>query len=308
MTILFFITFATVSTALLGVVWTVRDLNRARVQAARKRTDGSVETSSLNEPIALEHRAQPGTMDHDFLQLLARCGNVIDPPAALSIVVACGLVGCAFPLLAFESLLGGAAGLVIGMAAPLVVWSIQGRRRMATMKKALPETFDALADALRGGRSLQQAAQLIATDMTGPLAQEFEYCASQLALGHSPVAVLNRMVVRVPLAEFKMFAIAVSMHQQTGGNLSRLVGRLAHAIRERQEFEGHLNAATAGSRLSAIGLVIASFVGVVVLSLIDPEYIQRLLSYEHGPVLLVTACVLQVTGIVWLLRILRIKY
>ena len=308
MMILFFAIFATATTAALAAIWMARDLRNSRLQKIRQRIDGSLETSLHDEPIALERREQPGTLDHDFLQLLARCGNVIEPPTALTIIAACGLIGCAFPLLALESLIGGAAGLVIGVTLPLVWWSVQGRRRVAAMRKALPETFDTLADSLRGGRSLQQAAQMVATDMSGPLAQEFDYCASQLQLGHSPVAVLERMVVRVPLAEFKMFAIAVGMHQQTGGNLSRLTQRLAQAVRERQEFEGYLNAATAGGRLSAIGLVVASLVGVALLSWIDPEYIQRLIAYRFGPALLATACVLQTVGIVWLWRILRIKY
>jgi len=308
MMILFLATFATITTALLAVCWVVRDLRAARLQRIRQRNDGSYEASLLDEPIALERRERPGTLDYDLARLLARCGNAIETPTALTILAGCGLIGCAFPLLAFESLPGGAAGLVIGVALPLLWWTIQGRRRMAVMRKALPETFDALADALRGGRSLQQAAQMVAEDMTGPLAEEFDYCASQLRLGHAPVAVLERMVQRVPLAEFKMFAIAVAMHQQTGGNLSRLVERLAQAIRERQEFEGYLNAATAGSRLSAIGLIVASLIGVAVLSWIDPDYLQRLITYRFGPALLITAGVLQTIGIVWLWRIMRVKY
>lgn len=308
MTIVFLAVFATVATAGLAMVWVVRDLRASRLQGAGQSGDGTFDASLLDEPIKLEHRGKPGTLDHDFLQLLARCGNVIEPSAALTIVAACGLVGCAFPLLAFESLVGGAAGLVVGVSLPILWWSIQGRRRVTVMRKALPETFDALADSLRGGRSLQQAANMVATDMTGPLAKEFEYCASQLELGHSPIAVLERMVVRVPLSEFRMFAIAVAMHQQTGGNLARLTGRLAQAIRDRQEFEGHLNATTAGSRLSAIGLIIASLIGVALLSWIDPDYLHRLVSYRYGPGLLAIACGLQTLGIVWLWRIMRIKY
>ncbi len=308
MIILFLAIFATATLAAFGVGLAVRDLRASRLQQLRQRTDGSLEGSPLDEPIALERRELPGTLDESLLNLLTRAGNVIEPPAALTIVAAFGLVGCAFPLLAFESLIGGVIGLLIGITIPLLWWAIQGSRRLKAMNKDLPETFDALADALRGGRSLQQAAQMVAEDTTGPLSKEFDYCASQLRLGHSPVAVLERMVKRIPLAEFKMFAIAVTMHQQTGGNLSRLVSRLSSAVRDRQEFRGHLAATTAGSRLSAIGLIVASVLGVAILSLIDPEYVQRLVSYRHGPMLIVIACILQVSGIFWLWKIMRIKY
>ncbi|REK27129.1 MAG: hypothetical protein DWQ42_07430 [Planctomycetota bacterium] len=308
MTLLFLITFATVTTVMLAVAFLIRDVRAARLQRLQQRLDGSLEAARLEEPIALERRAAPGTLDHDLLELLARCGNVLDPPAALTIVAACGLVGCAFPLLVWESLLGGAVGLVSGAALPILWWKVAARRRMAAIAKALPDTFDALADALRGGRSLEQAAEMIAAESQGPLAQEFDYCASQLRLGHAPTAVLQRMLQRVPLAEFKLFATAVAMHQQTGGNLAHLIERLSRSVRDRQEFQGHLNAATAGSRLSAVGLIAVSVLGVAALLLIDPGYLQRLISYRLGPTLLAIAGVLLTVGSIWLWRILRIKY
>ena len=74
-------------------------------------------------------------------------------------------------------------------------------------------------------------------------------------MGQSPVAVMDRLSRRIPLPEFRLFATAVLVHRQTGGNLAQLTARLAVSARDRQEWRRHLAAQTVTGRYSALGLV-----------------------------------------------------
>jgi tight adherence protein B len=113
------------------------------------------------------------------------------------------------------------------------------------------------------------------------------------------------MVRRVPLPEFRIFATAVVVHRRAGGNLSLLTERMSKASHDRQDVRNHMLAVTAGSRLSAIGMVIGAIVAAALLCWIEPDYIDAFLGNPKGPWLLATAVILQVIGGIWVWRILK---
>jgi tight adherence protein B len=219
-----------------------------------------------------------------------------------------GMIGCVLPMILLESLVAGMIGLLLGGMLPLLWWMYQRSRRLKKMQKHLPGALDLLADGLHSGQTLEQAADMVADQGVSPLKEEFGHAVSLLRLGHSPVAVMERMSRRIPLPEFKVFATAVMVHRQTGGNLARLAARLAASARDRQEFLGHLGAQTVAGRYSAIGLVITVMLGMVVLGVARPQYLEFFYQHELGPTLLITAGVFFVVGVLWMWRILQVRY
>jgi tight adherence protein B len=172
----------------------------------------------------------------------------------------------------------------------------------------MPETLQIVADAVRAGHTMEEACQFVAREVSGPLKDEFAQAHSQFQLGHAPIAIMDRMARRIPLSEFRIFATAVMVHRRAGGNLSQLTERLSHTARDRQEVRGHLMAVSAGSRLSAFGMVIGSAIGLTVLSYLEPEYLKIFFTHRLGPTLLTIAATLQVVGLVWVLRVLKVNY
>jgi tight adherence protein B len=116
---------------------------------------------------------------------------------------------------------------------------------------------------------------------------------------------MNRMVRRVPLSEFRVFATAVVVHRRAGGNLSLLTERMSKAAHDKRDVRNHLMAVTAGSRLSAIGMVAGAVIAAAVLGWLEPAYIEAFLNNPKGPWLLATAIGLQVVGGIWVWRILK---
>lgn len=249
-----------------------------------------------------------GRIDKWFIEIVEQSGVSFDVTSAMALVIGCAVVGCAIPLVLMENLLMAAVGLVVGVALPIGM--LAGKRwwRNRAMQRELPEALQIVADGVRSGHNLQESAELVASEMKGPLSSEFENCASQLQLGNSPVSVFSQMARRIPLQEFQIFATAVMVHHHAGGNLSLLSERMSHSARERQEFMGHLNAVTAGSRLSAVGMVLGSVAAMVSLAWLNPEYISAFLYNDLGPALLLTAIALQTVGAIWVWQILKVKF
>lgn len=285
----------------------VADLRRRRGDRVERRLQ--MEARSDDTPTASSFDDLPvNRFDRAFCDLVEQSGSGISTSQALALVAGSAVVACAVMLVFFENLLIGAAGLAIGSLWPIVWLAFRRFRRRRAMRFHLSETLELLADGVRSGRTLEQASEMVAAESPWPLNEEFAYAASQLKLGHTPVAVLDRMVRRVPMPEFRIFATAVLVHRTAGGNLATLIERLAVAARDRQEFFGHLKAVTSGSMLSAIGLMIGSLVAVGLLSWMQPEYLEMFVKHPWGVPLLVIAGVLQLIGIVWVWRVLRMNY
>jgi tight adherence protein B len=298
--------FAATTTMLAFVAMAVRDL-RARHRSRLERRMGLSERAG-SALVELAESEPAGSIDRWFFTLVEQSGSRLDRPTSTALVAAFAISGCAIPLALWDSMLGAALGMIGAAACPILIWMFHRRRRRKSMQKYLPETLDLIADALHGGRTLEQAAEMVAAETPGPLGQEFAFCAAQMKLGHSSTAVIDRMVRRIPLAEFRILATAVLVHQRTGGNLALLAERMAAASRDRAQFQGHLSAVTASGRISAVGLCIGAFSALLLITWIEPGYLQKFLAHELGPVLVCTAAVLQTIGLVWVWRILRVQY
>jgi len=286
------VTFASVATALGAIGLFLRDLFTKPAEATRQR-------------LAFAPEEPAGDLNRGFFALVEESGTTMDMGTALAMVIGGAIVGLAIPLVFFENLLGAAGGMVLGAAIPVGYLLVIRFFRIRNMRKHLPQALQAVADAVRSGQNLSEACQLVSQEIKGPLGQEFAFAHSQLELGHAPIAVMSRMVRRVPLSEFRVFATAVVVHRRAGGNLSLLTERMSKAAHDRQDTRNHMLAVTAGSRLSAIGMVLAGIIALFVLGWLEPEYITTFLKHPKGPWLLATSVLLQVVGGIWVWRILK---
>ena len=249
-----------------------------------------------------------GWLDIWFFRFLEETGAPLENNAAILLVLGVGLIRMAIPIVSAANFLAAALGLIGGIVLSLLVLNLIRWWRVGNMRKNMPEALQIVADAVRSGHTLEESFDLVKRETKGPLQSEFTHAYSQLTLGHSPVSIMTRMVRRIPLPEFRVFATAVIVHQRAGGNLSLLTERMSHAARERQEVRGYLMAVTAGSRLSAFGMVFGSFVAMLILAALEPDYVSAFWTHRLGPALLIVAGCLQVLGILWVWRALRENY
>jgi tight adherence protein B len=286
------VTFASVTVVLAAIGMFLRDLFAPPPDTSRPR-------------LAFAPQQPAGEIDSAFFRLVEESGTPLDMHTWLAIVIGAGVVGAAIPLALVEHLLAAAAGLVLGTFIPVLYLLFIRWWRLGGMRKQLPYALQAVADAVRSGQTLSEACELVSKEIKGPLGQEFGYAFQQLELGHSPIGVMNRMVRRIPLPEFRIFATAVVVHRRAGGNLSLLTERMSKAAHDKSDVRNHVLAMTAGSRLSAVGMVIAAFLAAGLLSWMEPEYIEVFVKSPKGPYLIGTAILLQIIGGIWVWRILK---
>lgn len=199
----------------------------------------------------------------------------------------------------------GVIAALLGGAFPYLYVVSARRRRMDKLLSQLPDAFDLISRMMRAGQTFSQGMQLTANEASAPLAEEFGYCCDQQRLGLSPEAALRDLARRTGLLEIRIFVLAVMVHRQTGGNLADLLEQLAQVIRERYRVRGIINALTAEGRIQAYILLALPVLMLILLTVINRAYTQRL--FEH-PWLLVFTGLAMLAGGVWMRRIINFDH
>ena len=111
----------------------------------------------------------------------------------------------------------------------------------------------------------------------------------------------------MPLVEVRFFVAAVLLQRETGGNLGEILDNLGEVMRERFQLKGHVRAASAHGRMTAIALTIIPIAVVIMLSFLSPGYLTKMAADPHGRWMLLGALVGQVLGYLAMKKIVDIK-
>ncbi len=238
-------------------------------------------------------------------RLLIQSGIETAPSLVLLGCIALGVTLGGLAFVIQEDLLTTGIAAVLGSSAPIAAIAIRRLRRQARILEQMPAMIDELARAARTGRSLDQCLELVAADTPAPLGSELQLCVRKLKLGVTLSEALDDLPERTGVATMNVLAMALAVHQQTGGDIVRVLERLSRTIRDRLQFFGRLRAATAASRATSLLMIGLPPAILTFFVFRDPDYFARLMSSVWGRAITVTAVLLQLVGSVWVLRILR---
>ena len=200
------------------------------------------------------------------------------------------------------------AGIAILIALlPVLIVQRQRNQRLKALELQLPEAADLISRSLRAGHALPSTLQMLADEMPNPIAAEFRIVSDEVNFGLSMQEALQRLANRVPLPDLQYLVIAVLIQREAGGNLSELMSKVSLLVRQRIKLMGDVRVMSAEGRLSAwiLCLLPVAVSGLFVLT--SPDYLRRFLDDPEGPVMLATAGVLMLLGILWMRVIVQIR-
>ncbi len=181
------------------------------------------------------------------------------------------------------------------------------RRRLTRFEEQFPEALDFLARAMRAGHAFSVSLEMLAAESLDPLSTEFRQTFEEQNLGLPLEIALQNLARRVPLLDVRFFVSAVLLQTRTGGNLSEILDKLAYVIRERFKLKGQVRAYSAHGRLTGKVLTVMPVVVVILMMLVNPDYMTVLVKNPYGRHLIGGAIVMQVLAYVFIRKIVDIK-
>jgi tight adherence protein B len=204
-------------------------------------------------------------------------------------------------------LLFAAVGLVLGGFLPYSYASYRRTKRFQKFEELFPEAIDTLARAVRAGHAFTTALELIANELSEPVASEFRKLFEEQKFGLPVRDALMNLAERVPLVDVKFFVTAVMLQRETGGNLAEILDNLSYVIRERFKIMRQVRVYTAQGRLTMMLLMGLPPVIVITMLTTSPAFIRPLFADPIGHFLVVAGIVLQTLGYFVIRKIIRIQ-
>lgn len=181
------------------------------------------------------------------------------------------------------------------------------KKRFDAFTELLPDALDLISRALSAGHAFSEALHMVSTEMPEPIATEFRKTYEEQNLGLSLKLALENLTQRMPLLDLRMCVTAVLIQKETGGNLSEILEKVAYTIRERFRIMGDLKTLTTSSRMSAWLLCALPIFVAIAVTVMNPDYMSVLWRDPRGHYLIAAAMFMQITGMLIVRKILKIR-
>ncbi|MEM9342110.1 MAG: type II secretion system F family protein [Pseudomonadota bacterium] len=182
----------------------------------------------------------------------------------------------AFVGLTFGTTAGLAVRLVISIAmgvGAVFVWvNNKAKKRIGLIEEQLPDGVELMVRSLRVGHPFSSALQIVAKEVPDPLGTEMGVISDEAAYGRDVSEALKNMAERIDMQDLRFLAVAVTIQQQSGGNLAEILHGLAQVIRARFKLFRRVKAITAEAKWSGMFLSVFPIAALVMINLIEPNY------------------------------------
>ena len=205
------------------------------------------------------------------------------------------------------------AGLLIawiGLGVPFVVRAVIRRkleRKRDAFADQLPDNLQVLSSALRAGHGLVGALSVVVEDSAEPSQSEFRRVIADEQLGVPLEEAFGAVARRMASRDLEQVAVVAGLQRETGGNTAEVLDRVAETVRSRFELRRLVKTLTTQGRMSRWVVSLLPVGLLVLISLINPEYMRPLYTQPLGRVLLVAAGIMVVAGSLVIKRIINIK-
>ena len=229
----------------------------------------------------------------------------IDPRAAVWSHIGGVVVVLILGVLLIGPLLGVVLAGIAALVPYFVIRHLETKRR-SRLEVQLVDGLASMASGVRAGLNLVQSMQLLVTNQTGPIEQEFGQILREYEMGMDLNQAMRQASDRIGSPLYRLTFTAIEMHRLRGGDSGESMDRIAESIREIQRLEGKLDAITAQGRVQANMMAMMAVVIIVMMMVIFPDDTAMLFTETTGRIILLAAVGLVATGYFWIKKIMQV--
>ncbi|KAA0890460.1 type II secretion system F family protein [Oryzomonas rubra] len=240
-------------------------------------------------------------------RLLDHAGVSIDLTMFILLVILLPAVSFCGIFLFTHRLIFAVCAALVAAVVPFMFLYFKKARRQDKFTEQLPDALSMISRSLRAGHSLTSAIELVAQESDEPLRDLFKTAYEQQKLGLRITDSLAGMTDRMESIDLRFFVASIELNNDIGGNLSEILDKLAGTIRERLKIKRQVQVITAQGRLSGYILAALPIATFFMFNIMMPGYEDVLFKEKLGSQLLIGAICAQLSGFLWIKKIISIK-
>jgi tight adherence protein B len=188
-------------------------------------------------------------------------------------------IGLGVAVAAIVYLRSGAPGLSLGVGVlagagiPHFLVNRAIKKRTAKFNAKFPDAIELLVRGLRSGLPVSETLGVVATEVPGPVGEEFRTAVERMKIGRTMEEALQVTADRLATPEFQFFVITLAIQRETGGNLAETLGNLSDVLRKRSQMQLKIRAMSSESKASAYIVGSLPFIVFALIWWVNPGYL-----------------------------------
>ncbi len=182
----------------------------------------------------------------------------------------------------------------------------KAKRRMKQFTNQLGDAIAMMSNAIKSGFTFQQAMDIVAKEIKGPISEEFVRALNEIQLGVTLEEALEGICQRVKDDDFEMVAMSVVIQRQVGGNLSQILDTVGETIRDRIKLRCEIKSLTAEGVVSGWTIALLPVIVGLFCNAMNPDYFKGMLDTDFGKYLGIACLVSEIIGglvIRWIINV-----
>ena len=172
-------------------------------------------------------------------------------------------------------------GLIVGAGLPHMVVGYFINRRVRNFIIKFPDAIELLVRGLRSGLPVSETLNVIASEIPGPVGEEFKLVTERIRIGKSMEDAMQDTADRLNTPEFSFFCITLAIQRETGGNLAETLSNLADVLRKRMQKKLKIKAMSSESKASAYIVGALPFLVFIMIYMVNPGYLGGFFTDER---------------------------
>jgi tight adherence protein B len=188
-------------------------------------------------------------------------------------------------------------GIAMGVGGVYVWVNRTEKKRVALLEEQLPDSIELMVRSLRVGHPFSTAIGIVAKEIPDPLGSEFGVISDEAAYGRDVSESLKAFAERMDSQDLRFLAVAVSIQQQSGGNLAEILEGLSKVVRARFKLFRRVRAITAEAKWSGMFLSGFPILALVMINVIKPDYydeVRETTAYIPAALFVVTFLIINI--------------
>ena len=290
------------------------DTPKRRVKKRLNKLAENVELEYIHDAVLNEKKkkrrikVKPRLVSRRFEDSLAMAGIHISAQEFM-LLWACltlgpGLVG----ILVDMDLIAVLGICVVGFAVPPVMVQRSKTKQQQLFNRQLGESLTIMSNCMRSGYSFQQAMHSISKEMQPPVSTEFGRVVREINYGATLEQALDHMAQRVSSKDLDLLISAVITSARVGANLSEILDTISETVRDRIRLREEVRVLSAQGRMSGLIIGLLPVVIILILMILNPDYLTNFVQHWLGKTLLVVSVCLEIIGFFVIRRMVDIRY
>ncbi len=231
----------------------------------------------------------------------------LDPSRVMVEALIWGAVAAVFGLWA-QGRLAMLVLAVLAAAVRLYLPTIRLNRRRAQFQDQMDYSLNLLTASIRSGHSLVKAIEIVAIQSEAPTSQEFAKALNSMRLGRDLGDSLMEIAERMKSQELEWMVQSINIHREAGGNLTEMFETVVATIKDRNSIRVLIRTLSTDGRISGQVMSILPLAVILLFTLQNPESFAVFLTDPVGNFMLALAVGLYLVGILWIQKIVRVKF